>query len=62
MRVVRWVLGMALLAAAVAFLWALFAPRRKVEALPAPGYVAPEPADDETVSVADAQPLPVRGG
>lgn len=62
MRVARAVLGLALLAMAAAFLWALFAPRRKVEEAPAAAYVAPEPAADEEVSVAEATPLPVRSG
>lgn len=58
MRVLRWMFGVAALAAVIAFLWALLAPRRKVEAQPTPTYVAPEPADDHEVSVDDAQPLP----
>ena len=59
MRVLKWVFGVALLAAAAAFLWGLIAPRRKPESIAAAPYVAPEAAVDQDVSVPDAEPLAV---
>lgn len=57
MRVLRWVLGVLALAAAAAFVLGLLAPRRRVPSTPTPTYVAPPPADDSEVTVADAVPL-----
>ncbi len=59
MRVLRWVIGLALLAAVAAFVWAIFVPRRRVEP---EFYVAPEPAEHQEVSVPEAEPLLVSGG
>ena len=57
MRVLRWVLSALALAALGAFLLGLLAPRRRVPATPVPTYVAPPPAEDAAVTVAEAVPL-----
>ncbi len=57
MRVVRTVVVALGAAAFGAFLVALLAPRRRIPASPVPVYVAPPPADDAEVAVADAVPL-----
>lgn len=61
MRLLRWVIGLTLVAAVAAFVWGLVMPRRKIPATPIPVYVAPEPAADEEVSVPDAVPLDADG-
>jgi hypothetical protein len=58
-RLLRWFLAVALVAAGLAFVWALLAPRRKAQVAPTPSYVAPPPADDGSVSVPEAIPLDV---
>lgn len=60
MRVVRWALGLLALAAVGAFLLGLLAPRRRLPATPVPTYVAPPPAEDTAVTVAEAVPLDPR--